>query len=236
MPELPRSSLMLRRVPLLAGLSDERLDSLAGQCAWRSLDAGQPVLTRHADRGGIFFVIDGRVRATTHAANGRQVTFRDLAGGDYFGDLAAIDGQRRSVDVVTLEPSVVAGLAREHFLELLQLEPTIARRVMERLVQMVRQLSERVIELSTLGVQNRLHAELLRLARDAGVEANRARLLPAPRHADLAAQVSTNREQITRELSALTRRGLLRKDGKALLVLDVDELARMVAEVRGEER
>lgn len=233
MPESPRSSLMLRRVPLLDGLPDERLDTLATVCTWRTLDTGQAVLARDADRGGIFFVISGRVRATMHAANGRQVTFRDLTGGEYFGDLAAIDGQPRSVDVVTLEPSVVAGLARDHFLRLLEEEPVTARRVMERLVMMVRQLSERVIELSTLGVQNRLHAELLRLARHAGVQGNHARLDPAPRHVDLAAQVSTNREQITRELSALTRRGLLRKDGKALLVQDVAELARMVAEVQG---
>jgi CRP-like cAMP-binding protein len=236
MPDPQRSSLMLRRVPLLDGLSDERLDSLAQLCVWRSLDAGKPVLARNDDKGGVFFVISGRVRATIHAANGRQVTFRDLCSGDHFGDLAAIDGQPRSVDVVTLEPSVVAGLAREHFLDLLQQEPKTALRVMAHLAQRVRQLSERVIELSTLGVQNRLHAELLRLARDAGVQGNRARLDPAPRHVDLAAQVSTNREQITRELSALTRRGLLQKDGKALLVLDVAELARMVAEVQGEPR
>jgi CRP-like cAMP-binding protein len=93
-------------------------------------------------------------------------------------------------------------------------------------------MAERVIELSTLGVQNRIHAELLRLAADAGVLDNTARLSPAPTHAEIASRVSTNREQVTREFSALARGGLLRKERNALVVLDVARLQRTVAEVR----
>jgi len=106
--------------------------------------------------------------------------------------------------------------------------------VMQRLASLVRQLSERVIDLSTLGVQNRLHAELLRLARAAGVHDNQARLEPAPRHAALASQISTNREQVTRELNVLVRSGVLLKDGRALLVADAARLESMVSQVRGE--
>jgi len=94
-------------------------------------------------------------------------------------------------------------------------------------------LSDRVIDLSTLGVQNRIHAEILRLARAAGVARNRARLEPGPKHADIASQVSTYREQVTRELSALARAGILEKDGPALVVRDVARLEKMVEDVRG---
>jgi CRP-like cAMP-binding protein len=109
----------------------------------------------------------------------------------------------------------------------------VAERVMRGLAALVRQLSDRVIDLSTLGVQNRVHAELLRLAQQAGVVDNRARLEPVPTHAELAGRISTNREQVTRELNALRREGLLAKDGKALVVPDVARLAGLVAEVRG---
>jgi CRP/FNR family cyclic AMP-dependent transcriptional regulator len=182
----------------------------------------------------VFLLVSGRVRVTTYSANGRQVTFRDAEAGQYFGDIAAIDGGPRSADVVTLEPSVVASLDRSAFMTLLRDEPLVAERVMQRLASLVRQLSERVIDLSTLGVQNRLHAELLRLARAAGVESNEARLEPAPKHAALASQISTNREQVTRELNVLVRSGVLRKDGKALLVSDAARLESMVSQVRGD--
>jgi len=224
----------LRGIHLLEGLSEDRLAALAQRCQWRSVEAGHPLMLRAQDRGELIFLASGRVRVTTYAANGRQVTFRDMNAGEHFGDLAAIDGAPRSADVVTLEDCVVAALDREGFLALLRDEPLVAQRVMQGLVALVRQLSERVIDLSTLGVQNRLHAELLRMARAAGVEGNQARLEPAPRHAELASQISTNREQVTRELNALARAGLVVKERHALLVTDVERLAHMVAEVRGE--
>ena len=66
-------------------------------------------------------------------------------------------------------------------------------------------------------------------AREAGVARNRARLDPGPKHADVASQVSTYREQVTRELSALAKAGILQKDGGALVVSDVRRLEEMVA-------
>jgi len=233
-PPIPRSSLALRRIALLEGLSDERLDLLAQHCSWHSVDAGKPLLMRAEQQGDVFLLVSGRVRVTTYSANGRQVTFRDSEAGEHFGDIAAIDGGPRSADVVTLEASVLASLDRAAFMALLREEPVVAERVMQRLASLVRQLSERVIDLSTLGVQNRLHAELLRLARVAGVENNQARLEPAPRHADLASQISTNREQVTRELNVLVRSGVLQKEGKALLVADAARLESMVSQVRGD--
>ncbi|RQO45593.1 cyclic nucleotide-binding protein [Variovorax sp. KBW07] len=231
----PRSSLALRQIALLEGLSDARLGLLAQQCLWHSVEAGKPLLLRAEQQGEVFLLVSGRVRVTTYSANGRQVTFRDSEAGEHFGDIAAIDGGPRSADVVTLEPSVVASLDRPAFMALLRDEPLVAERVMQRLASLVRQLSERVIDLSTLGVQNRLHAELLRLARAAGIDGNQARLDPAPKHAALASQISTNREQVTRELNVLVRGGVLRKDGKALLVADAARLALMVSQVRGDD-
>jgi len=233
-PSSHRSSLALRKIPLFEGLSDSRLDLLARSCRWQSVAARKPLLLRSQDEGEVYFLVSGRARITTYSANGRQVTFRDCGEGEHFGDIAAIDGGPRSADVLTLEACVVASLDRAAFMALLRDEPLVAERVMRRLTHLVRQLSERVIDLSTLGVQNRLHAELLRMARAAGITGNRARLEPAPRHAELASQISTNREQVTRELNVLAREGLLVKEGRALIVTDAERLARMVAEVRGE--
>ncbi|MDM0048601.1 Crp/Fnr family transcriptional regulator [Variovorax sp. J22R115] len=230
---LQRSSLALQHIALLEGLPPQRLDGLAQRCQWQSVAAGTPLLLRSEDKSDVFFLVSGQLRVTTYSAAGRQVTFRDLQEGEYFGDIAAIDGKPRSADVVTLKPSVVASLDRSGFLELLRDEPTVAERVMRNLAALVRQLSDRVIDLSTLGVQNRVHAELLRLARVAGIVDNQARLDPAPTHAELASQISTNREQVTRELNALRRDGVLAKDGKALVVADVQRLASLVAEERG---
>jgi CRP-like cAMP-binding protein len=227
------SSLGLRGIGLLDGLAPERLEALARECAWRNCAAGQQIITRDADDRDLYMIVSGRVRVTTYSAGGRQVTFRDLAAGECFGDVAAIDGRRRSADVVALEGSLLAAMPPAVFWRLLREEPRVAERVLQRLAGLVRGLSERVIDLSTLGVQNRIHAELLRLAREAGAAGNSARIDPAPKHADIASRVSTYREQVTRELSALVKAGILERGEHALVIRDLARLERLVEEVRG---
>jgi CRP-like cAMP-binding protein len=227
------STFGLKKVQLLQGLSQERLEMLAAQCSWRRVEPGQLIVARNSPDRDVHFVVSGRVRVTSFSAGGRQVTFRDEEAGDMIGDLAAIDAQPRSADVLALEDVLVASLTPEHFRELIAVEPLVRERVLQRLAGLVRMLSQRVIDLSTLGVQNRIHAELLRLARQSGAPGNRVRLEPAPKHADIASQVSTYREQVTRELSALAKQGLVKRDGGALVIVDVSHLERLVAEVRG---
>jgi CRP-like cAMP-binding protein len=224
----------LRNVGLLAGLSDTRLEALARQCAWRSHEKGAVIISRDSDDGGVYFLVTGTVRITSYSQAGRETTFRDIEAGQTFGELAAIDNEPRSADVLALESSLTAALPPEAFRELLRQEHLVAERLLRRLTGMVRLLSERVVELSTRSVPSRIHAELLRLAREAGINKNSARLSPPPRQADLAARVSTYREQVTREFSALTRQGILGKEKDALLVRDVARLEALVAQGSGE--
>lgn len=226
------SAFGLRSVLLLQGLDDARLERLAAQCRWRRLHAGALIVARHAADRDVHFIVSGHVRITSFCGANRQVTFHDAAAGEMFGDLAAIDARPRSADVMALDEVLLASLKGDAFRILLATEPLVQERMLQRLANRVRSLSERVVDLSTLGVQQRIHAELLRLARAAG-GANVARLDPAPRHADLAGQVSTYREQVTRELSALRRQGLVAKDGKALVLCDVQRLQALVDAVRG---
>jgi CRP-like cAMP-binding protein len=173
-------------------------------------------------------VVSGRVRVTIYSASGRQVTFRDIPAGELFGEVAAIDGMPRSADVVALESGLTASMPPSVFRELLRDEPGVAERVLQRLAGLVRRMSARVIDLSTLNVPSRIHAELLRLAREAGVRGNAARIAHAPTHAELASQVSTYREEVSRELSSLSKAGVLAREGPALVIRDVARLQALV--------
>ena len=95
-------------------------------------------------------------------------------------------------------------------------------------------MSERVLEFSTLAVQNRIHAELLRLAAEAHQQQGQALLSPAPSLSDIADRISTHREAVSRELSRLSSMGLLRREGGDLRITDVARLERLVGEAKGE--
>lgn len=226
------SALGLKRVRLLEGVPLADLETLARECWWRRFAVDQHIISREAPDSDVYLIVSGSVRVTVFSAGGQQVTFGDLHEGDWFGDFAAIDGLSRSADIVALEDALVASMGPAVFRRLIYAHAAVCDHVLLRLVNSVRELTERVFDFSTLGVQNRLHAELLRLVRQAGVSGNRARLDPAPKHADIASRISTYREQVTRELSAMAKQGLIERSGAALVIADVERLERIVSEVR----
>lgn len=209
---------------MLLGLPAQRLDAISRQCAWRHYEAGQRLVAREAADRDLHMIVSGAVRVTSYSSAGREISFRDLSEGTSYGEVAALDGLPRSADVVAVTPTLIASLPPASFRALLRDEWVVNERVLLRLSDLVRRLTDRVLDLSTLSVQRRIHDELLRLARAGGVEGNRARIDPAPKHAEMASLVSTYREQVTRELSALTKAGILAKDGGALVVLDFARL------------
>lgn len=226
------SALGLRSVKLLEGIPSEALEDIARRCRWQRFGAGQQVISRDAADRDVYLIVTGHVRVTAFSASGRQVGYGEMHTGAWFGDFAAIDGLSRSADVVAIEETLVASMNPVLFKSLLHAYPEVCDRMLHRLVSRVRELTERIFDFSTLGVQNRLHAELLRLAKETGVKNNAARLDPAPRHNDIAAQISTYREQVTRELTAMAKDGLVRREGNALVVSDVARLEKLVLEVR----
>lgn len=225
--QLRPSSLGLRQIDLLQGLPPERLEGIGTQCSWRRYEPGQRLVAREDHDSHVHFIVAGTVRVTTYSSGGRETSFRDLGPGISFGELSAIDGRPRSADVVALTSGLIASMPRDAFLSLLRTEWTVTEHVLLRLTDTVRRLMERVLGLSTLNVQQRLCAELVRMAQSLGAGGNQARLDPAPKHAELAHLVSSYREQITRELTTLAKLGLVAKRERALVLLDLRRLQQL---------
>ncbi len=215
-------------------LPDQDLGPLAKACRWRRYDAGQQIVGHQDESTDVFFVVAGKVHAVVHSPAGKEVSFREIEAGSTFGEIAAIDGRPRSATIVALTDALVASMPGEAFRKVLRRHPEVSSKVLEQLADLVRNLSTRVFEFSVLAVKNRIHAELLRLARRPGVEGNKAVISPAPTHSDIAARLSTHREAVTRELNALARDGLIERADGALVIADVSRIAQMVEEVGGE--
>lgn len=222
-------------IDLLSVLSPQKRADLARQCRWKRYQSHEQIIDRQSETRDVFFIVSGTVRIVIYSLSGRELTLDDLHAGQFFGELAAIDGHPRSASVMAVADTVIAALPYEAFVQLLRDEPDLAFQVMRRLASIVRTSTDRIIDLSTLGANNRVHAELMRLARLAGVaDDGQAVLKPIPVHADIAARVSTTRETVARVLNDLARRGTVRRERDALVIVDVDALETMVESVRGE--
>lgn len=224
----------LKQVPILSGASEASLERLARACKWREVEAGEQVVENDDSSTDVYFLTAGKLRVIVYSLEGKAVQFTDLKPGALFGEIAAIDRGARSAAVEAIESSTVAWLSTDQFEDLLVKEPRIAVATLKHVAAEVRRLSERVVEFSTLVVQNRIHAELLRLAADTGGKGKDILLSPAPSLADIAERVSTHREAVSRELSRLASTGLLRREGADLRIIDVERLARLVREAKGE--
>lgn len=224
----------LARAEIFRELSDGDRRRIEERCHWRTYAQNDTVIAREQDSHEVHFVVWGRVRVLDYAASGREVAFDDIGPGGIVGELAAIDGGARSASVIAVQRTLTASLDPRSFLNVLADHPEAGLATMRRLTRMVRQASERIMDLSALGANNRVHAEILRLAREtAGPEAETARLSPIPVHSEVASRVSTTRETVARVFSDLTRTGILRKERNVLVVDDVPALAELVASVRG---
>jgi CRP-like cAMP-binding protein len=217
----------LAGIELFEDLPPDAIESIAHRCHWRRYAAGQDIINQDDPNRDVFFIISGTVRVILYSPAGKQVNLRDLGAGETFGELAAIDGEPRSANVSALSESVLAALPSNTFWQILAEHPAVAARALKRLARLVRQLSERIYEFSTLAVRDRLYTELLRLTANHLQPDGTAVIVPAPTHADLASRISTHREAVTRELGHLSRRGIVQRRRNALIVSDLDRLARL---------
>lgn len=191
---------------------------------------GEIVISHLDEDRDVFFVLDGRLRATLYSRSGHEVNYRDIGPGDVVGELAAIDGAPRSATVEALEPARLGRLSAAAFRALVKTHPGLNAILLEHLTAQIRRLTERVFEFSTLAVRDRLIHELLRLAEATGMQEGRAEIHPAPTQFELAHRISSHREVVSREMSTLARAGLVEKREGVLIVSDLDQLRSLIAD------
>ncbi len=175
----------------------------------------------------VYFIREGAVRVALATPGGQEIIFTDLGVGDRFGEMAAIDGQRRSASIVALVRTRLLVVPAALFLREMLDSPEASHGLLAWFSALLREKDRRILELVALPVRLRLAAELLRLARTRGTRGGQS-ISPPPTHHELAGRIGTRREVVSRELSALAAEGLVETDRRAIRVLDPTRLRALV--------
>src|SRR6266699_1169884 len=159
----------LRQVPLFESLDDDAAKQLCELLETLDCEV-QKVLFRAGDAGDAMYVIErGKVRICVQATDGHELTLAELGRGDFFGEMALLDGQRRSANAVVAEEARLAVLSREHFLSFMRSNPNVALEMLTALANRLRQTDELLRHTATRNVNVEEAAQLTLADRAADV-------------------------------------------------------------------
>jgi CRP/FNR family cyclic AMP-dependent transcriptional regulator len=162
----------LRSVPLFASLDDDATRELRSLLMVSDFKRESP-LFRFGEKGDAMYLIEtGRVRISVKDTDGQEVTLAELAGGDFFGEMAILDGQARSADATVLEDARLAVLSQKNFHSFVRGNPDVALEMLSAITHRLRRTDELLRQ---------------RVSRNANDE-ERARLTLSDRMADLIAE------------------------------------------------
>jgi CRP/FNR family cyclic AMP-dependent transcriptional regulator len=222
---------LIRMIPLFAALPEEEAVDLSHRAVERRYGANQPIFAV-GDAGAEMLIIKrGRVKIFFPSEErGEEVVAAILEEGDFFGELAILDGQPRAASAVSLSDSELLCLHRDDFYAVLQEHPRAAFLVISVLSQRLRDADVRLAETAFLGVRERLAKRLWHLLEQEGEEtAEGLRIRRSFSSLDLAHLIGATPERVQAELDRFQREMILSVEDGSITVSKPDDLQELAA-------
>jgi len=220
----------LRRCPLFEPCPEGVLIEVGRQLRHRHFRRNEVVFHQGDPGDALHVITDGAVKIVLPSPEGEEAIIATLRPGDFFGELALLDGEPRSATATAVEPTETLSLPRDVFRELVDHHPELRDALFSALTTQLRRLTKHVGELHFLDLAGRLAARLTQLARQAQPGGRGPIELDWPyTQSDLAAMIGGTRQSVNRLLAELIDDGLVQVDHERLVVADLDALERRAA-------
>lgn len=221
----------LTRVPLLANLSPESLAWLARGLMRKRLHAGETVFLEGQPCAGLYIVESGLVRLYKTSRGGREQALTTHGPGETLSELPVVDGGRHPCCAAAVKKSTLLFISTQIVQSVCRSEPRCAQNVLGIVARRLRTALGTIEELSFASVHRRLAAYLLRAASCAGGNTT-TRSIQLPTNHEIAAEIGTVRELVSRHLGRLNKQSVIGLAGRKFRVLDIDALAKEAAAIR----
>jgi CRP/FNR family transcriptional regulator, cyclic AMP receptor protein len=218
---------VLSRAPLFSALDDDAAQALRASMNEVRLTRGE-ILFREGDSGDCLYVItDGKIKLGRTAPDGRENILAVLGPGEMFGELSLFDPKPRTATAVAVVDTTLMSLGHEALDELLSGRPAVAESLLAALAQRLRRTNESLADLVFSDVPGRVAKALLDLSTRFGVQADDGlHVTHDLTQEELAQLVGASRETVNKALADFASRGWIRLEARAVVIHDVDRLAR----------
>lgn len=218
--------LALVRSPFMAGIEPAADADLRALGVRRRFPAGTVVFIEGDVAHEALILLDGTVKVSVTALDGREVILDVLSIGALVGELSAIDGHARSATATALTPIEVLAIPCAAFIDLMHRRPTLMYQLLVSVAHRLRGSVRRQLEYGTGDALGRLCGRLLELADRYGHPGEHGciELCSPVSQTDLAAWTGLSREAVVKALRQLRQLGWIDNHGPHITVRDVDQL------------
>jgi CRP/FNR family cyclic AMP-dependent transcriptional regulator len=216
----------LRKIPLLANLTEEEMLRVRSELRIRQYNRRDVVLQKGGIGDALLFLLNGQLQVIDITEDGRAIGLRMLAPGDFFGEIAVINGSERSASVVAVTPVLVALLPRATALHLFSNSPSVANQMLRFLAEKVQRDSQFRALLSINNTSKRIYSYIDMLKQKQAGDEEVVENLPT--HQDIANMINTSRETVTRTLQVLIQNGIVKKGTHKLIIINPDGLKKLM--------
>lgn len=222
---------LLKRIPFLSALSPKHVREVYRLASELELGPGEPVFAKRQDADAMYLVLSGRIKIYTSSASKKRKTFAYFEEGEFFGEMALVEGSTRTAAAQAVEPSRLLMIRKKEFQRLLARDPRLALYLLRTVCERLRKANEEIESLLFRNILGRVAKAVLELARRAGEPLDGGLVLKERfTQQELADVVGTTREPLTRALSSLRRAGLVTQHNGRYAVPEPERLAGLCAD------
>jgi CRP/FNR family cyclic AMP-dependent transcriptional regulator len=215
----------LARVPIFSGLSEDELGFLVQRIVRRHFSPGELVFNEGDTCSGMYVVVSGRVRIYKSSTTGREHVLSFEGPGSSIAELPVFDGGNYPASATAVDQSSLLFISKQDFHALCLAHPQVALKVLQVVGARLRRLVGIIEELSFTTVRHRLASLLLRLAHNEGQKTTEGVEVKLPaNNQELASQIGTVRELVSRNLSRLQAEGIVKIEGRTVTICDLKGL------------
>jgi CRP/FNR family transcriptional regulator, cyclic AMP receptor protein len=219
---------ILGRTRLFSGLPAATIQRISALSTRRSYGHGAVVFSQSGPGDALYGVVTGKIRISASAADGREMFLNIMEPGDAFGEIALLDGRRRTATASATVPSELIIITRDHFLHLLEREPKLVSHVVQLLCERIRWTSGLAEDSALLGVPARLARRLLGLGQLHGRETANGVELGISQE-EVARFLGLSRQVVNQYLQLWKAQGWLTLGRGKIVIIDEHSLREVVA-------
>ena len=214
--------------PMFDGVAIERVGELAALGKTHSFRRGTYLCHQGDEADDVFFLVAGRVEVSSISPAGGRVLHATVDMPQFLGELGVFGSIARSADILTLEETDVWSVPGDTFLDFVTAEPGAARQVLAALARQIQEHQAFADDLLFLDLRGRVAKRLLQMGTPTLAELPAdGTVIPPVTHADLASLCGGSRENVSRIVSDLQRRGVIKRDGHRYVLRKVAALAKL---------